>query len=111
MTERTIRSMAKELAGVFYHEDKRTPAFRKAYPTFKHYIRGQRVGANGEILIDKPGWQYHIDLARKMLGTMLSDSRVNPIMKERIYDALVDEHARARNTRPVNVTQRQDRPN
>ena len=51
MTEQTIRLMAKELAGIFY-EDNRSPAFRQAYPTLKHYMRGQWVQQNGDIKID-----------------------------------------------------------
>jgi hypothetical protein len=106
MTERTIRSMAKEIAGVFY-EDNRTPEFRLAFPTRKDYMRGLWHQPNGEIVIDKPGWVYHIDLARKILGTMLSkpDSVVSAVMKERIFDALVDENNRA-NIRNARVTQR-----
>ena len=109
MTERTIRSMAKELAGKFY-DDNRSPAFRRTFPTLKSYMRGQ-WHVNGDIVINKPGWMYHVDLAKKVLGTMLSDGRVSAVMKERIYDALVDEHERALKTKTVKVLQRQDRPN
>ncbi len=111
MTEQTIRSMAKELAGTFY-EDNRSPAFRATFPTLKDYMRGQ-WHINGDIVMNKPGWIYHIDLARKVLGSMLSkpDAVVSPLMKERIYEALLDEHERASKTKAVRVTQRQDRPN
>lgn len=109
MTERTIRSMAKELAGIFY-EDNRTPAFRRAFPTLRHYLRGQWVQLNGDIKIDKPGWMYHVDLARKVLGSMLSkpDSVVSAAMKERIYDALLEEHERATSSQAKSVTQRKN---
>ena len=109
MTERTIRSMAKELAGIFY-EDNRTPAFRQAFPTFKHYMRGQWVQQNGDIKIDKPGWLYHVELARKVLASMLSkpDSVVSPAMKERIFEALIEEHKNATSPQAKSLTQRKD---
>ncbi len=108
MTEHTVRNMAKELAGVFYEDQARTPGFRKAFPTFKAYLRGQWHQANGDIKIDKPGWQYHIDMARKMLVAMLGkpDSVVSPAMKERIYDAIVEEHNRATAPTAKKITQR-----
>jgi hypothetical protein len=106
MTERTIRLMAKELAGTFY-EDNRSEQFRRTFPTLKAYMRGQ-WHQDGQIVINKPGWMYHIDLARKVLGLMLSqsDERVSPIMKERIYEALLDEHERATSPQAKKVTQR-----
>ena len=104
MTERTIRMMAKELAGKFY-EDNRSEPFRRTFPTLKAYMRGQ-WHQNGDIVINKPGWMYHIDLARKVLGTMLSQPNVSAIMKERIYEALLDEHERATGTQAKKVTQR-----
>lgn len=96
MTERTIRSMAKELAGVFY-EDNRSEAFRRTFPTLQSYMRGQWHQPDGDIVINKPGWMYHVDLARKVMVAMLqkSDAEVSPLMKERIYDAFVEEHERA----------------
>ena len=109
MTERTVRSMAKELAGIFY-EDNRTPVFRQAFPTLKHYMRGQWVQQNGDIKIDKPGWLYHVELARKVLASMLSkpDSVVSPAIKERIFDALIEEHEKATSTGAVSLTQRKN---
>ena len=106
MTERTIRNLAKELAGIFY-ESRRTPEFRNgeqlvtvyhdvnvagkmmevpakipfkvAYPTIQHYIRAW--------------WPHFIEPARKMLVAMLAmpDSRVSPLMKERISNALIED--------------------
>ena len=106
MTEKTIRNMARELAGAFY-EDNRSPGFRKTFPTLKAYMRGQ-WHQNGDIVLNKPGWMYHIDLARKLLGAMLSqpDSRVSPIMKERIYEALLEENAKATSPQAKKVLQR-----
>lgn len=96
MTEQTIRNMAKELAGAFY-EDNRSAGFRATFPTLKAYMRGQWHKSDGEIFITKPGWVYHVDLAIKVLGTMLGkpDSVVSPVMKERIATALIDNHSRA----------------
>ena len=106
MTERTIRSMAKELAGIFY-EDNRSPAFRRTFPTLKAYMRGQ-WHQNGDVVINKPGWMYHIDLARKVLVQMLSqsDEKVSAVMKDRIYDALIEEHEKATAEQARRVTQR-----
>lgn len=111
MTEQTIRVMAKELAGKFY-EDNRTTGFRRAFPTLKAYMRGQWYQPNGDVKIDKPGWVHHIALAKKILTTMLSqsDAVVSPHVKERIYDALLDEHSRSTSQRAKQVTQRIERP-
>ena len=48
MTERTIRSMAKELAGIFYEEN-RSEGFRKTFPTLRAYMRGQWHQPDGSI--------------------------------------------------------------
>ena len=73
-------------------------------------MRGQWVQASGDIKIDKPGWLYHVELARKVLGSMLSkpDSIVSPAMKERIYDALLEEHQKATSPQAKSLTQRKD---
>ena len=110
MTERTIRSMAKQLAGAFY-EDNRSAAFRQTFPTLKSYMRGQWHNIDGVIVkIDKPGWMHHIEMARKVLTHMLSlpDARVSPRMKESIYDALIEEHARATKPTALKTTQRKE---
>lgn len=90
--ERTVRTMAKELAGTFY-EQNRTPGFRKAFPTVKHYMKGLWVQADGQIKVYRPGWLHHVELARKVLRGMLQqpDARVSPAMKERVYDALLED--------------------
>ncbi|HEX5508931.1 MAG TPA: hypothetical protein VFX37_10550 [Pseudolabrys sp.] len=90
--ERTVRSLAKELAGNFY-EQNRTPKFRTAFPTFKHYMRGQWVQPDGSIKMYRPGWLHHVEMARKMLALMLGqpDSKISPAMKERIFDALIED--------------------
>ena len=111
MTERTIRMMAKELAGKFY-EDNRSIGFRRTFPTLQAYMRGQ-WHQNGDIVLNKPGWMYHIDLARKILSSMLSqpDTRVSPIMKERIYEALLEENAKATSPQAKKVLQRNNQLN
>lgn len=93
MTERTVRSMAKELAGKFY-EGNRTPGFRKAFPTFRHYMRGQWVQPDGSIKIYRPGWLHHVVLARQMLTLMLGRKDIHENVKERIYDALLEDRNR-----------------
>ena len=110
MTERTIKEMAKELACVFYEDNARTPGFRRAFPTLKAYMRGQWHQLDGTIKIDKPGWLYHVDLARKILVNMLGqpDARVSPVLKERIYEAVIEEHSVATTKRAKQVTQRKE---
>ena len=102
--------MAEELAGAFYEDQARSPKFRATFPTLKAYMRGQWHQPNGDIVINKPGWMYHIDLARKVLGSMLSqpDSRVSTIMKERIYEALLEDHAKAITPQAKQVLQRKN---
>lgn len=57
-------------------------------------MRGLWHQPDGDILIKEPGWTHHIEMARKMLTHMLSqsDARISPLMKERIYEALIEEH-------------------
>lgn len=105
MTERTLKEMAIKLAGIFY-EDSRTPAFRQAFPTLKAYMRGQWHQQNGDIKIDKPGWMYHIDMARKILVSMLGRKDVTEPMKERIYAAIIEDHQTAKRPGAKKVTQR-----
>ena len=107
MTERTIRLMAKELAGKFY-EDNRSVGFRRTFPTLKSYMRGQWHQVDGQIVINKPGWMYHIDLARKVLANMLSKPNVTEVMKQRIYEALLEEHDKAVSTKAKKVLQRKE---
>lgn len=109
MTERTLKEMAKELAGAFY-EDNRSPAFRRTFPTLKAYMRGQWHQPNGDIKFDKPGWMYHMDLARELLVRMLgfSDARVSPEMKERIYNAIIEDREKAVQPNALKVTQRKE---
>lgn len=93
-TNQTIRHMAKELAGRFY-EDNRTPGFRRAFPTFTAYMRGQWHQADGSIKLDKPGWLHHVELARRMLATMLGRADVHENLKMPIYEAIIDDRERS----------------
>ncbi len=90
----TIRSMAKELAGRFY-DDNRTPGFRKAFPTFKAYMRGQWHQVDGSIKAYRPGWLHHVGLARKLLAQMLGRADVHENLKMPIYEALIDDRERS----------------
>ena len=90
----TVRMMAKELAGKFY-EDNRSPGFRKAFPTFKHYMRGQWVQPDGSIKAYRPGWLHHVRLAYKVLAQMLGDNRVHSNLKWPIYEAVIEYNTRA----------------
>lgn len=93
-TNQTIRSMAKEMAGIFY-EGNRSPGFRKAFPTFKHYMRGQWVQDDGSIKAYRPGHLHHVALARKMLSQMLGQANVHDNLKWPIYQAIIDDRERA----------------
>jgi len=104
MTERTVRSMAKEIAGTFY-ENNRSVGFRKAFPTFKHYMRGQWVQADGSIKMYRPGWLHHLALARKILAAMLGKTEVSAVMKERIFDALIEDRNREHKSKAKNLFQ------
>lgn len=106
MTERTIRTLAKELAGVFYeqaggdlfgnsYEDReRSKRFRTTYPTLKHYLRGMQVMSDGRIKIDQPGWRYFVTLARARMVQILSDP-TKKNLHDAIYKALLEEHQKS----------------
>jgi hypothetical protein len=112
MTERTIRSMARELAGRFY-EQKRSDRFRskdsltrarvferqpdgsvadvvKIMPFFEAYPTAQKFAA--------AHWPFFKEPAVRCFVAMLAmpDSRVSPYMKQCIYDALIEENEKAR---------------
>lgn len=93
-TNQTIRSMAKELAGVFY-EGNRSPGFRKAFPTFKAYMRGQWHKPDGSITAYRPGWLHHVNLARQVLASMLGNMNVHDNLKQAIYQAIIDDRERS----------------
>lgn len=93
-TNQTIRSVAKELASVFY-ESNRSPGFRRAFPTLKHYLRGQWVQPDGSIKAYLPGHLHHIALARQRLAQMLAQSNIHENLKEPIYQAILDDRERS----------------
>jgi len=107
MTERTIRNVAKELAGAFYEQSagdifgtapedrERSKRFRQTYPTWEHYKKGYQVLPNGQIKIDQPGWKYFVTLARARLVQMLQDPTLTAPMKDAIYKALLEEHEKS----------------
>lgn len=92
MVERTIRNLAKDLAGKFY-EFERSAKFRAAFPTYKDYLKGRWHQPDGSVKQHTPGWLHHVALARKVLVMMLgrSDAQVSPAMKERIFDAILED--------------------
>lgn len=95
--EKTIKTQAKELAGAFY-DDNRTDKFRRGFPTVNHFMRGIQVMYDAKLNRTgtrkvPEGWTHFIALARKTLTVMLGqpDARVSPQMKERIYDAIIED--------------------
>lgn len=110
--EQTVRAQAKELAGTFY-ESNRTDKFRRAYPTLKHFMNGVQVMYDAKLNVTgnkkvAAGWTHFIVLARKTLTMMLGqpDARVAPAMKERIYDALLEDRANVAGHKAHRVKQR-----
>jgi hypothetical protein len=93
-TNQTIRTLAKELAGIFY-EGNRSPGFRRAFPTLKHYLRGQWVQPDGSIKAYRPGHLHHIALARQRLVQMLGQDSVHENLKWPIYEAILDDRERS----------------
>lgn len=97
MTELTIRTFAVELAGKFY-ESNRSPQFRAAFPTWEHYRGGWQIVGEGRAKKVPPGWMHHVVLARRLLAEMLKqpDARISPVMKDRIAEALIEDHGKAK---------------
>ncbi len=108
MTERTIRTLAEELAGQFY-DQKRSNRFRSkdSLTRVKTVMRDPDTGVRKEVtktmpfftayptskLFAKAHWPLFVDAARKCMTTMLalSDSRISPHLKEGIYAALTED--------------------
>lgn len=117
MTERTIRTLAKQLAGVFYEqaggdlfgtapEDReRSKRFRQTYPTWKHYKKGIQVLPDGRTKVDQPGWVYFITLARARMVQTLQTS-TNQSVKEGVYRALLEEHVKSTSPQAQEILQR-----
>lgn len=114
MTEQTIRHMAKEFAGAWYESNTRSKEFRdgtmktKVYRTLRVKVGNTWVHKEVEFNIPfrvafprvedyvKSAWPHWVEYAREKLTEMLfmPDAKVSPLMKERIYDALVDDRER-----------------
>lgn len=118
MTERTIRTLAKQLAGIFYEqaggdlfgtapEDReRSKRFRQTYPTYEHYKNGVQVMPDGTTRQDQPGWLYFVALARARLVQMLQDPMTKPAIKDGIYKALLEEHEKSTSPKAQEILQR-----
>lgn len=107
MTERTVRSLAKEIAGVFY-EQNRSPGFRSAFPTYKDYISGRWHLPNGAIKPYTPGWHFFVEIARRMMIQMLARKDVHENLKTGIYEALLEENMKATSAKARNIFQVKD---
>lgn len=118
MTERTIRTLAKELAGIFYEQAggdlfgtepadrERSKRFRQTYPTWEHYKNGVQVLPDGRTRQDQPGWLYFVTLARARLVQMLQDPMTSQSVKDGIYKALLEEHEKSTSPAAQEVLQR-----
>lgn len=118
MTERTVRTLAKELASIFYtqaggdtfgnapDDRDRSKRFRQTYPTLEHYLKGYQVQTNGKLKIDQPGWVYFISLARARMVQILQDPMASVSVKEGIYKALIEEHVKSTSPLAQEVLQR-----
>ena len=80
MTERTIRMLAKQIAGEFYENPRRSKRFRYLHPNQYAYVNKY--------------WPHFYDLARRMLANMLNLPGVPDHLKESITDALVEDNAK-----------------
>lgn len=117
MTERTIRILAKELAGQFYtqaagdtfgtrpEDRERSKRFRETYPTWEHYKKGYQVRPDGTIKQDQPGWVYFVTLARARMVQMLGDP-TKKNLHDAIYKSLLEEHKASTSPAAQEVLQR-----
>lgn len=107
LIEPTIKQMAMDVAGVFY-EQNRTKGFRAVFPTYKDYVEGRWHNSDGTVKRYVPGWQHHVDTARKLLVKMLRDKRVSEEMKERIAAAIIEDDGNSKRF-GKKITQRVER--
>lgn len=91
MTVQLVRRTAKEFAGVFYEQSERSAAFRRAYPTLKHFLTGAAIARDGTVRPQTPGWHHFVDAAKHQLATMLTSPNVAERLKEEISEALIEE--------------------
>lgn len=118
MTERTVRTLAKQLAGIFYEEaggdlfgtapeDRaRSARFRQTFPTLRHYQTGLQVLPDGRVKQGEPGWHYHITLARARMVQMLQNPMTRDGVKDGIYKSLVEEHVKSTSPQAQELLQR-----
>jgi hypothetical protein len=117
LVERTIRSVAKELASVFYTEaggdlfgvrpeDRaRSRRFRETYPTLRHYLRGLQVTTSGAVKQGEAGWLHFVDAARKRLIQMLGDPQ-HKNMHEAIYKSICEDNVKSTSPHAKSLLQR-----
>lgn len=118
MTERTIRTLAKELASMFYEQAggdlfgtapgdrERSNRFRQTYPTLEHYLKGYQVRTDGSIKVDQPGWKYFVTLARARMVQVLQNENTSKSVRDGIYKALLEEHEKSTSPAAQELLQR-----
>lgn len=94
MTVQLIRQTAKEFAGAFYEQKERTDAFRRAYPTLRHFMRGTAIARDGTVRPQEPGWYHFVDAAKHQLTKLLADPNTHEHLKQPIYEALIENAKR-----------------
>jgi hypothetical protein len=114
VTERTIRSLAKEFAGAWYEQNERSETFRNGTQTVP-VVRCMRVKV-GKVTVLKevefrvpfrvafPNadayveayWPHWVEHARAKLAEMLGmpDEKISPQRKEQIFAALIEDRER-----------------
>lgn len=101
-----------------------TRAFAKSFPTVKDYLAGRRWGKiihqkdgtvfwqdTGGYVHTLPGWLYFVGMAREAMIEMLKRPDVSEVMKERIFDAVIEDRGKQARMeelgiKPANVPQR-----
>jgi len=86
-----IRKTAEEIAGCFYEEN-RSERFRKEAGSQKQFIRRH--------------WKDHISVTIQCMAQLLSQPGFDEREKERIHDAIVEFHERAKPGTPRNLSLR-----
>jgi hypothetical protein len=99
-------------------------AFGKSFPTVKDYLAGRRYGevehrADGTVFWKDtgkwrqyvPGWMSFYEMARQLNVQMLAEPHVTDTMKERIFDAIIEDREKqlkqeAKGIKPANIPQR-----
>lgn len=105
MTVRLVRDVAKELAGTFYEENRRSPEFRRAFPTPRSYLSGMRHRPDGTIKMVDPGWFHFVDSAKGVLATSLRDKTMEEYQKDRIMEQLIENAQRGSHHKAKRVLQ------